>query len=612
MPTSYPEQYFPILLQAILGCLVAAALVGLAFLIGKRVKNRVKDTPYECGVNPVGTAKERFSVKFYLVAMIFILFDIEAIFLYPWAVVYRELKLFAFFEMFVFVVLILAGFFYIWKKGVLDWAQEEWQYIRTGKLPPGLSFPGKPLQQDPMMLAMNALSFDAMAVGNHEYNFGLRNLQSARKTAKFPWLSANTVVPKQSIPPFAPYIVKTVAGVRVAIIGFTTPAVPSWEKPENYKGLRFLEAVESIGKAVTELKAKHQPDIIIVASHAGLDRDLKTGAIRPGETGHENPVVQIAQKVSGIDAIVYGHSHQQLEEATLNGVLLHQPKNWGISLGRVDFELEKTGSRWKLTSKTAKLIPVSKDTQPDPEVMAIAKPYHELTERYLNMPVTQSPADLDAALGRVEDTAVVDAVQAVQLHYAKADVSLTALFNPRVRFPKGKVTVRQVAALYLYDNELYLIEGNGKMLREALENAARYYRTCPDTTCATGELINRSVIGFNYDMAQGVEYDVDLTQPEGRRIRNLRFRGKPLEDTQPLRIAVNNYRAGGSAGYDMLRAGRVLWKSGEEIRNLIVEYYTQHKLLPAKADGNWKVIPGTARRRLHEEAKAEAARTSTF
>jgi NADH-quinone oxidoreductase subunit A len=128
MPTSYPEQYFPILLQAILGCLVAAALVGLAFLVGKRVKNRVKDIPYECGVNPVGTAKERFSVKFYLVAMIFILFDIEAIFLYPWAVVYRELKLFAFFEMFVFVVLILAGFFYIWKKGVLDWAQEEWHY----------------------------------------------------------------------------------------------------------------------------------------------------------------------------------------------------------------------------------------------------------------------------------------------------------------------------------------------------------------------------------------------------------------------------------------------------------------------------------------------------
>ena len=91
-------------------------------MLGKKVRNRVKDMPYECGITPTGTARERFSVKFYLVGMLFILFDIEAIFLYPWAVVYRELKLFAFFEMFIFIVLILAGFFYIWKKGALEWS----------------------------------------------------------------------------------------------------------------------------------------------------------------------------------------------------------------------------------------------------------------------------------------------------------------------------------------------------------------------------------------------------------------------------------------------------------------------------------------------------------
>jgi NADH-quinone oxidoreductase subunit A len=99
--------------------------VGVSFILGQKVKNRVKDTPYECGIPPTGSARERFSVKFYLVGMIFILFDIEAIFLYPWAVVYRELKLFAFFEMFLFIALVLAGYFYIWKKGVLQWAQED-------------------------------------------------------------------------------------------------------------------------------------------------------------------------------------------------------------------------------------------------------------------------------------------------------------------------------------------------------------------------------------------------------------------------------------------------------------------------------------------------------
>jgi NADH-quinone oxidoreductase subunit A len=129
MPQNYAELYFPVLVQVVIAMLVAGGLVGASALLGKRVKNAVKDTPYESGMNPVGSARERFSVRFYLVAMVFILFDIEAIFLYPWAVVYRELnrdmKLFGFIEMFLFIVLVLAGFFYIWKKGVLDWSAEE-------------------------------------------------------------------------------------------------------------------------------------------------------------------------------------------------------------------------------------------------------------------------------------------------------------------------------------------------------------------------------------------------------------------------------------------------------------------------------------------------------
>ena len=125
MPTSYPETYFPVLVQTILAILVAGALITLSFVLGKRVKDRVKESPYECGIAPTGTARERFSVKFYLVGIVFILFDIEAVFLYPWAVVYRELKLFGFVEMLLFIVLVLSGFFYIWKKGALDWSQEQ-------------------------------------------------------------------------------------------------------------------------------------------------------------------------------------------------------------------------------------------------------------------------------------------------------------------------------------------------------------------------------------------------------------------------------------------------------------------------------------------------------
>ena len=122
MPNSYTELYFPILVQAIVAMALAAGLLSVSFLLGKKVRNRVKDMPYESGIVPTGDACQRFSVKFYLVGMLFILFDIEAIFLYPWVVVFRELKMFAFVEMLVFVVFILSGFFYIWKKGALDWS----------------------------------------------------------------------------------------------------------------------------------------------------------------------------------------------------------------------------------------------------------------------------------------------------------------------------------------------------------------------------------------------------------------------------------------------------------------------------------------------------------
>ena len=125
MPTSYTEVYFPVLLQVAIAMAVATLMLGLSYLLGKKVRDRVKDMPYESGIVPTGDARQRFSVKFYLVGMLFILFDIEAIFLYPWAVVYRQLKMFAFVEMLIFIVLILCGFFFIWKKGALDWSYSD-------------------------------------------------------------------------------------------------------------------------------------------------------------------------------------------------------------------------------------------------------------------------------------------------------------------------------------------------------------------------------------------------------------------------------------------------------------------------------------------------------
>ncbi len=133
MPSSYAETYFPVLIQLLIAIAVAGGMIGLSALLGQHLRDAVKFSPYESGMKPVGSARERFSVKFYLVAMVFILFDVEAIFLYPWAVVYRELKLFGFFEMLLFILIVLCGYFYIWKKGVLDWSIDQREQRRENR-----------------------------------------------------------------------------------------------------------------------------------------------------------------------------------------------------------------------------------------------------------------------------------------------------------------------------------------------------------------------------------------------------------------------------------------------------------------------------------------------
>jgi 2',3'-cyclic-nucleotide 2'-phosphodiesterase/3'-nucleotidase len=447
-----------------------------------------------------------------------------------------------------------------------------------------------------MMLVMNQLGYRSMTLGNHEFNFGLGNIERARADAHFPWLSANTQA-QPGAKPFDPYFVATIDGVKIAVIGVTTTNIPNWEEPAHYRGYRFLDPKQAVESALATLRRTERPDIVVVAAHMGL-----------GSSG-ENQVSAIATQVHGIHAIVFGHTHQQLAGQRIGGALVVQPKNWGMSLARIDFELESAGAGWKLLGARSRLLPVTAETQPDPEVLRIAQPYHELTERYLNTPVAESPVALDGRFGRVEDTALVDAIQAVEMHYAQADVSFTALFNPRVKVPKGPVTARQIAALYVYDNELYAIEGDGKMVKDALENAARFFLPCPDSTCTHGPLINSRMPGFNFDMAQGVEYEIDLRRPPGERILNLRRNGQPLSPGQKLRIAVNNYRAGGSGGYEMFRGAKILWRSSQDIRDLIIAYYTEHKTLPDRPDHNWRILPPQAQTELEQEALQDAARS---
>jgi NADH:ubiquinone oxidoreductase subunit 3 (chain A) len=127
----YIWNYLPLVLQISVALGLACGMVGVSFLVGKHKNSRTKLGPYECGMDPVGDARGRFSVRFYMVAMLFILFDVEAVFMLPWAVIFRRLpaitgsKMFGFYEMLVYLGFVAVGLFYVWKKGILDWSTDK-------------------------------------------------------------------------------------------------------------------------------------------------------------------------------------------------------------------------------------------------------------------------------------------------------------------------------------------------------------------------------------------------------------------------------------------------------------------------------------------------------
>lgn len=127
----YIWQYLPLAIQILVAIGLAGFMVGASYFLGKHRRTRTKLSAYECGMDPVGDARGRFSVRFYMVAMLFILFDVEAVFMLPWAVIYRRLpaitgsRLFGFWEMLVYLGFVAVGLFYVWKKGILNWSGDK-------------------------------------------------------------------------------------------------------------------------------------------------------------------------------------------------------------------------------------------------------------------------------------------------------------------------------------------------------------------------------------------------------------------------------------------------------------------------------------------------------
>jgi 2',3'-cyclic-nucleotide 2'-phosphodiesterase/3'-nucleotidase len=293
-----------------------------------------------------------------------------------------------------------------------------------------------------------------------------------------------------------------------------------------------------------------------------------------------------------------------MREKFIHGVLLVQAKNWGQSLARVEVEMERDPSgQWRVASKHSTTILVTNEVVPDPEILRLAEPYHAATQKYLDTPVATCAVPLDGATARYEDHPLVDLIHKVQLEAGHADISMATMFFPSVQIPAGKVTVRQMAALYIYENTLYTVEMTGAQLKEALEHAAGFYPAWP---FSTGKPLR--LPGYNADSAEGVHYIVDLTEPVGQRIREVSYKGKPLDATAKLRVAINNYRYTGGGHYAVYQGLPIVYRSPQEVRELIIEYVTRTGAIPTTADGNWKIVPREALQAILREARERETR----
>ncbi|HYO51162.1 bifunctional metallophosphatase/5'-nucleotidase, partial [Archangium sp.] len=419
--------------------------------------------------------------------------------------------------------------------------------------------------QHPMAVAMNELRYDAMALGNHEFNYGLGVLSKFKGEVNFPLLGANIRQSADGGEAFTPYLLKDVCGVKVGILGLVTPGVTTWERPENITGLRFDDPLETARVYVPRMR-QAGADVVVVAIHSGPDKQPTGRATDPaswladysdgtkwadrGSLPGENQAVQIAQQVEGIDVLLTGHTHQPIPKMLLKNaqgqdVLLIQPNRWGSHLGLVDLSLVYQDGHWRVDGKDSRLLAVDATVEQDAQVTQLTQGHHDTTLNYVSARIGTTRAAFPGGYAaRYVDSALADLINAVQEQAAEenghpVDFSLAALFTDDGMLPVGDITLRDAYSIYIYDNTLYVMEINGSILRRALELNAGYFAQWnpsapPDASNPESAKVG-NVPNYNWDLYSRIEYGFDLTKPAGSRLTHLRFKGVDVRDDQLFR-----------------------------------------------------------------------------
>ena len=444
-------------------------------------------------------------------------------------------------------------------------------------------------EKHPMARAMNVLHYDAVTLGNHEFNYGLPLLNLWIRQLGFPALAANAVNAKTGRPAFTPYVIKKVSlgrhapTLRVGILGLTNPGSAIWDRANVEGRVEFLDMVQTAAKWVPIIRARGA-DIVLISAHGGDSGKSSYGPELP----NENPSALIAEQVPGIDAILFGHAHVDVPQRFVTNartgaqVLLSEPSKWGQRLTKMDFELVRRNGCWQIASKAATTLNTN-TVEADPRVLAAVRTQHAKTVAYVNQVVATSTETLSAASSRYEDTPILDYINKVQTdtvagalagtpHANLPVLSIAAPFSRTAVFPKGDVKIKDVAGLYIYDNTLEAVILSGAEVRAYLEYSAKYFRTlAPGDPVDPATISDPAIPDYNYDTMSGVDYDIDISRAVGSRITRLQVGGVAVAADAQFVVAVNNYRRSGGGNFPGIVKTQV-YNAQQEIRQLLIEW----------------------------------------
>lgn len=451
---------------------------------------------------------------------------------------------------------------------------------------------------------MNYLRYDAAAPGNHDIETGHKVYDRWAKECNFPILAANLIDTRTNKPYFKPYMIKEVNGLKIAIIGFITPAVPEWVPQIYWKDMGFEGIIPSAQKWMEIIRTKENPDIILGLMHSGLTNMNRHYIEDAGEA--------LLNEVSGFDAILLGHDHKELMTKMKNmhdeEVLMSNP---GANMEKVsDITITVKRKNGKIVSKEieGKLIDLNR-YKPDEEYDKAFASNVDAIKNYVNEPIGNLVGNLSSSNVLFGQTAYMSLIQRVEREYAEADISFAAPFSLQVKIPSGPLFVRDLFRLYRYENSLYRMELTGKQIKDYLEKSYSTWVAGMDSEDdhlllfkegRSKEPKKLAYEIFNMSSAGGVDYLVDLTKPVGERVNILQLsNGKPFSMDKKYMVAVNSYRGGG--GGDLMTEGckipfkdlrsHVVKECENDIRYYIYLYIKKKGTIEAINDNNWHFIP---------------------